>query len=298
MRSPPNLKATTVLLVSPAGPYGQKLIDLGLRWIPVADEAPQRLNPFHELALLVWLWRLVRAEKADVVHSFTIKCAVYGGTRGAAWLARPRVNAVAGMGYVFISDEWLARTLCGRSCGRCCVWRWAASATRLILQNVDDISLFVKTTASGLAAHIRLIPGAREWIAADSYRQQRARAGDRCVSSLLRACSGMQGRARVWSGPRVRLNCRAARCVSSSLEESQTPVTLHRFPNRCCSTGKAAGLVDWLGHVDDMPSLLASADIVVLPSYREGLPKKPDRGRRLCQCARWSRPMRQAAVML
>jgi glycosyltransferase involved in cell wall biosynthesis len=33
------------------------------------------------------------------------------------------------------------------------------------------------------------------------------------------------------------------------------------------------GLVDWLGHVDDMPALFASVDMVVLPSYREGLPK-------------------------
>ena len=33
------------------------------------------------------------------------------------------------------------------------------------------------------------------------------------------------------------------------------------------------GLVQWLGHVDDMPGLLCSVDIVALPSYREGLPK-------------------------
>ena len=33
------------------------------------------------------------------------------------------------------------------------------------------------------------------------------------------------------------------------------------------------GLVQWLGHVDDMPALFNSVDAVVLPSYREGLPK-------------------------
>ncbi len=33
------------------------------------------------------------------------------------------------------------------------------------------------------------------------------------------------------------------------------------------------GLMQWLGHVDDMPTLLRSVDIVALPSYREGLPK-------------------------
>ena len=48
---------------------------------------------------------------------------------------------------------------------------------------------------------------------------------------------------------------------------------------------QASGLVDWLGHVDDMPALLASADIVVLPSYREGLPKS------LIEAAACARPL-------
>jgi glycosyltransferase involved in cell wall biosynthesis len=33
------------------------------------------------------------------------------------------------------------------------------------------------------------------------------------------------------------------------------------------------GVVQWLGHVDDMPALFRSVDAVALPSYREGLPK-------------------------
>ncbi len=35
----------------------------------------------------------------------------------------------------------------------------------------------------------------------------------------------------------------------------------------------ADGTLTWLGHVSDMPSLLREVDIMVLPSYREGLPK-------------------------
>jgi glycosyltransferase involved in cell wall biosynthesis len=35
----------------------------------------------------------------------------------------------------------------------------------------------------------------------------------------------------------------------------------------------AEGSIQWLGHVDDMPGLMRSVDVVVLPSYREGLPK-------------------------
>ena len=33
------------------------------------------------------------------------------------------------------------------------------------------------------------------------------------------------------------------------------------------------GVVEWWGHREDMPATLAAANVVVLPSYREGLPK-------------------------
>jgi len=36
---------------------------------------------------------------------------------------------------------------------------------------------------------------------------------------------------------------------------------------------EAQGLIEWLGYVEDMPSLYRTIDAVVLPSYREGLPK-------------------------
>ena len=68
------------------------------------------LNPIRELLLLHWLWRVMRRERPDIVHGFTIKCAVYGALAGRLTGAG-RVSAVAGMGYVFTSDALKARLL-------------------------------------------------------------------------------------------------------------------------------------------------------------------------------------------
>ncbi len=57
------------------------------------------------------------------------------------------------------------------------------------------------------------------------------------------------------------------------------------IPESVLHEWQAAGLVEWLGHVDDMPGFLAQADIVVLPSYREGLPKS------LIEAAACGRPL-------
>ena len=99
-----------VLLLSPDGPYGEKLRDLGLRWQPLPMDR-RSLNPLREGVLFVHLWRLLRREHPDVVHSFTIKSAVYGSLAARLAGVPARVNAVAGMGYVFISHARKARML-------------------------------------------------------------------------------------------------------------------------------------------------------------------------------------------
>ena len=45
------------------------------------------------------------------------------------------------------------------------------------------------------------------------------------------------------------------------------------IPQATLDGWQAEGLVELLGQVSDMAALFASVDIVVLPSYREGLPK-------------------------
>lgn len=129
-----------VLLISPDGPYGDRLRALGLRWQPLPMHR-RSLYPLREASLLWHLVRLFRNEQPGLVHCFTIKCVVYGSL--AARLARitARVNAVAGMGYVSISNSLKARVL--RPMVRS-LFKLALGGrnARLILQNPDDVVLF------------------------------------------------------------------------------------------------------------------------------------------------------------
>ena len=211
------------------------------------------------------------------MHSFTIKCAVYGGL-AARCAGAARVNAVAGMGYVFIGDEPLARTL--RPIVRTLLRPALGGArSRLILQNLDDITIFEK---SGLAAQIRLIPGS----------------GVDCTRFLPPTESEREGPLRVVLASRmlwdkgVREFVEAARMLKSQgralrfqLAGGPDPGNPASIPESILRDWQASGIVDWLGHVDDMPTLLAAADVVVLPSYREGLPKS------LIEAAACARPL-------
>jgi Glycosyl transferase 4-like len=101
-----------LLLISPPGIFGPRPRDLGFRWEPL-DVDRRSLRPDREAWLILQLTRLLRRERPTLIDNFTIKCAVYGSL--AAHLANVpcRVNAIAGLGYVFTSNNWRARL--GRS---------------------------------------------------------------------------------------------------------------------------------------------------------------------------------------
>ncbi len=261
-----------VLLISPPGEYGEKLRALGLRWQPLPMDR-RSLNPLREFALLWHLLRLFRREKPALVHGFTIKCAVYGALASRLSGVPARVSAVTGLGYVFTSEDARAHAL--RLPVRMLL-RFALGGrrSRLILQNPDDVAMF---TAAKLvdAGNIRLIAGS----GVDCMRFVPGVRGDTgsgrdegCFRVLLPArLLWDKGVAEfVEAARRLRAEGRVIEFLLAGDPDPGNPATV---PESDVCGWVAEGLLQWLGHVDDMPALFRSVDVVVLPSYREGLPK-------------------------
>ena len=257
----------SVLLLSPPGKYGSRFAGLGLRWQAVSMDR-RSLNPFRELAVLWRLVRLFRREKPALVHSFTIRCAVYGSLAARLAGVPARINAVAGMGYVFSSNAAKARLL--RPVVKALL-RIALGGkhARLILQNQDDVKLF---ESAGLthAAHIRLIPGSGVDCMRFTPRAKQLDGGrlqvllaarllwDKGIGEYVEAARALHSR-------RIATKFLLAGTPDVGNPAAVPEATLHEWA--------AEGIVEWLGHVEHMAALFQSVDVVVLPSYREGLPK-------------------------
>lgn len=259
-----------VLLLSPPGEYGAKLRELGLRWEPVPMER-RSLNPLREAAVLAHLWRLFRRERPDLVHGFTIKCAVYGSLAARLAGVPGRVNAVTGMGYVFTSQDAKARAL--RPLVRA-LMRIALDGrdARLILQNPDDVAVFEQARLVALE-RIRLIPGSGvDCVRFTPAPGRTPPAPGKPLRVLLPArLLWDKGLAEFVEAARHLRN--EGRDIEFLLAGDPDPGNPAAVPESEVRGWVAAGLLQWLGHVDDMPALFATVDAVVLPSYREGLPK-------------------------
>jgi len=257
-----------LVLISPDGPYGEKLLEMGFDWRPLPMER-RSLNPLAEARLILHIARVLRSERAAIVHGFTIKPAIYAGLAGRLAGAPGRVSAVAGLGFVFISDSLKARML--RPVVRAMAWMaFGGQRARLIVQNPDDRAAFVDR---GLVdpARVRTIPGS----GVDLSRFQistRMRADGEPLKVLL-AARMLWDKGLAEFIEAARFLKAEGRNIEFLLAGEPDPGNPAACAPEDLAAWAAEGLVEHLGHVDDMPGLLAQVDVVALPSYREGLPK-------------------------
>ena len=258
-----------LLLISPPGEFGERLKAMGFRWQPLPMDR-RSLNPFKEARLLVHLVRLLRRERADLVHGFTIKAAVYGGLAGRLAGLRGRVGAVAGLGWVFNSEALKARML--RPLVRVLLrLSLGGPRSRLILQNPDDVALFHRRRMVR-DAHVRLIKGS----GVDMTRftpPDVARKADEPLRVLLAARllwdKGLEEY--VEASRLLKAEGRTVRFLLAGQTDPGNPAAASEAVVRGWADAK---LIEWLGHVEDMPALIRRAHVVILPSrYGEGLPK-------------------------
>ncbi len=262
-------KGYEVIAMSPPGDHGPRLVELGFRWRPLPMDR-RSLNPFREARLLSHIAGILREERADIVHGFTIKAAVYGGLAGRMAGTRGRVSAVAGLGWVFNSAAAKARLLRPfvHSLLRLAL---GGKGARLIVQNPDDLALFQRTRIMP-RNRMRLIKGS----GVDLSRFTVA-ATPRAPGAPLRVLLA----ARLLWDKGLEEFVDAARALKADgrhieflLAGDPDPGNPEAASLETVRSWVDDGLVQWLGHVNDMPGLLRSVDVVALPSrYGEGLPK-------------------------
>ena len=246
--------------------YDEAIGKLGVRFksLPIDQGG---MNPFADLRLLVTLYLWYRAEGPDVVHHFTIKPVIYGSI--AAYLAGvPKVvNTISGLGYVYARRGGLLRKLVN------VLYRIGLRrATHVFFQNEEDRQLFVDT---GIARPecTSVVPGSGVDLARFRFERAIDTNAPRNVVVLIVA--------RLLKDKGIGEFVEAARAVRS-LRGGITFRIMGGIDSSSPSAIKKEdldgwvrnGIVEWLGHRDDVRPVLQEADIVVLPSYYpEGTPR-------------------------
>ena len=230
------------------------------RLVPIAMSR-SGLNPFADASLLARYVRLLRGFRPSAYLSFTIKPNIYGAL-AARLTGIPAIPNVSGLGTAFLSGGWLGRLVD-------VLYRIAFARCELIFfQNPDDRQLFIDRGIV-TASKARLLPGS----GIDLKRFTPAPPLSDGPPTFLFI-------GRLLSDKGVREFVDAAQLTKARYPEARFRLLGGLDPGNRTAIGKeeldrwiAEGAVEHLEPTNDVRAHIAGASAVVLPSYREGLPR-------------------------
>lgn len=252
-----------VVAVASEDAYAARLADLGCRFVPLAIDH-QGTHPARDALLLARFWRILRRERPAVYLGYTVKPNIYGSL-AARLLGIPVVNNIAGLGTVFIRRTWLTTLVR-------LLYRLAlAKSAKIFFQNEDDRRLFIEGGLARPEATDRL-PGSGVDLARFAPAPPPSHSRGEPLRFLLAARllwdKGVGEY--VEAARRVRRGHPGVEFCLLGFLDVQNPSAI---PRARVEEWEAEGVVAYLGDADDVRPHLARADCVVLPSYREGLPR-------------------------
>nr|WP_294850412.1 glycosyltransferase family 4 protein [uncultured Sphingomonas sp.] len=250
----------SVVAIAPADGRESKLRELGAGFARI-DIDRSGLSPFADLRLLLSFRRVLQEVRPDVALAFTVKPNVWGSL-AAASLGIPIINNVSGLGTAFIGRPLLRSIVSA-------LYRLAfRKSAAVFFQNEEDRDQFLKDRLAR-PQQVALLPGSGVDLA---HYQPDARATGRpfrflFVGRLLRdkglvelaeAASILKG-----MGHQIEL-------VAVGAEDLDNRSAIE---TDMLADWARDGLIKFLGHQDDIRLELAACDCLVLPSYREGMPR-------------------------
>lgn len=223
-------------------------------------------NPLTELRLLISMLRLFWRLRPDVLHLVTIKPVLYGGIAARLAPVRSVVAAISGLGFVYMAKGLKAQLLRGLVTR---LYRLALCKRNLkvIFQNAEDcLSLlrFGAVTPSrtviirGSGVDLSLCRPLPESTGIPVVTFAARLLRDKGIVEFVEAAYLLRQRG-------VQVRFQLAGDIDLGNPTSITSLELDRW--------RSEGIIEYLGYRKDIPHIFAQCNIVVLPSYREGLPK-------------------------
>ncbi len=255
--------------ISGPGPWVAGLEADGVRHVSLPSST-RGMDVVADLRAAWELWRVLRRERVDVLHTHNPKPGLYGRVVGRLARVPVVVNTVHGL-YVADNDRWLKRAV---------VFGLEAVASRFsdaeLFQNPEDLARTTRWHVSP-RRHARLLgngvdlarfdPGRFPDPVRDSVRAELGAAPDDVVIGTVGRLVAEKGYAELFEAVRA-----LGPGVVLAVVGPDDPEKSDRLPAEVVEQAAATG-VRFLGMRDDVDRLYAGFDVFVLASHREGFPR-------------------------
>jgi glycosyltransferase involved in cell wall biosynthesis len=248
-----------VVAVAPLDDSAESLARIGVEIEPVAINS-RGVSPAADLRLVSDYKRVIERVRPDAFLAFTAKPNIYGSIAAQA-TSVPVVNTITGLGTSFLTGRILQQIVTT-------LYRFALKRSyRVFFHNHDDQELFLrlKIVSRGQADVVGGSGVDLDRFSPTPSKRASSLTTFLFVGRLLRD----KGANEFAEAARTVKRQRPARFqMLGSAEKHPKAVS-----DATLNGWKSEGIVEVLGTVSDVRPMIRTADCVVLPSYREGLPR-------------------------
>ncbi len=257
--------------ISASGPWVPELEALGIRHRAL-QSSTRSLDPLADLRAARELWRVLREERPDVLHTHNPKPGLYGRIVGRLAGVPIVVNTVHGL-YAAPDDRLAKRVL---------VYVLEAVAARFsdaeLVQNPEDLARLrryrISPRAELLGNGVDLTRFDPDRVPADRRARLRAELGvrdDQVVVGTVGRLVREKGYPELVAARDTRARLEPDRFVLVCVG-GDDPEKADRLAPELLEAARVGG-VRLLGHRDDVDEILSTFDVFVLASHREGFPR-------------------------
>lgn len=253
-------KNNEVIAIAPRDKYTDKLIEQGCEYYPIKIDN-KGVNLFNDIFLIFALYKAYKKVKPDIILHYTIKPNIYG-TLAAKLLKIPVINNVSGLGTVFIRENIvsiIAKILYKFT------FRFPE---KVFFQNKDDLQLFLKNKLVKREV-TDIIPGSGVDI--DRFIPHQFKRNTIFTFLLIARLLYDKGIVEYIEAIKIlkHRNIKAKFLLLGFIGSANNLDISREFLDSWIKNK----LIDYLGVTDNVIPFIKKADCIVLPSYREGIPK-------------------------
>ena len=255
----------SVTIIAPYDEHSKTLAEMGFEIEYIKGLSRKGKNPLKDILLIIELAKIYRKKQLDIVLQYTIKPNVYG-TFASLFSKTKTISTVTGLGYVFLNKSigsMIAKWL----------YRIAFKFSNLVFfQNSDDKKLFEDT---GLVpkSKSRLINGSgidTDYFSPDYCSNNPIEKPTTTFLMTSRLLIDKGVREYMEAAKKIKLKFPEANFLLIGDQDTGNPAAV---PESEIQQWGKEGIVQLLGFKKNIRDFICQADIIVLPSYREGLPR-------------------------
>ena len=252
-----------LVIIAPNDSYKQQLVKMGCRCIDIQIYR-KGYTPLYDLFLIYKIYRCLKKEQLEILLSFTVKPNIYASL-ASAFCKTKIIATITGLGSSLIRKGRIAQIIY-------CLYRISFLFSKhTFFHNPDDLKLFLNKKIASLSK-VSTVPGSGIDLVKWQPVKNKVAPHDRKTTFLV-ACRLIYEKGIFEYVDAIQLLKEKYPNARFQIIGGFDGEAKFNIPKEDLQNWISEGLIEYFGFQKDTRSWITKADCIVLPSYREGLPR-------------------------